>query len=520
MPGRFLLAATIAVCCWAAAGSVVASDTVVKPVPAPQIAPADLGERMAAVYKVMWEAPDDGVAALAAELDAIMKDPGFTSLTAKDHYLAHWMAAVLDQRMAKYESAYQHRLRMGEVYPEAKTEGDYWVYLAGAAVRTRRYDVAAEALVKMLEVDPAEAKDMSYPFLLSVVREAKKQDDKGPYRRLLMALWQAAYEPGEALSTAQFLWWQLFELHVADGKPDAARKVLAGLTDAHYVIRIRADKRYRAFVGDLPSSGDYSAAYRHERSKVRSKVAAHPDLIEGQTMLADYLMKERRYDEALAVMDAALSKVDAAPKDQPAFSDLDDHYQWAVEARANALRGLGRWNEVTEGKVKAKAAGTESDSVSQALNLGVYYVAIEKPEAALMEADAIAPDQVSGYGAMVAAEIRVCAYAQQGKVSERDQWLGYMKDHEVDGPGLYLEGLRCAGDFDALAKAVIAQLKDVETRSETLVDLQDYDEDPALTLQEKRMNAIDATVKARRDVRSAIARYGFVEAYSLKGIEP
>ncbi|EGF89698.1 hypothetical protein ABI_41210 [Asticcacaulis biprosthecium C19] len=516
MSAKTKLAALIAVAVLASAGAANAITTPAAPLS--QTAQDSLFKRLEkAVTEGHAESPE-GAAALTVELRSIIADPGFSLLPPRYRAGAYAILAVALSTQAQHEDAYRMLLKAGELSDEFAQSVYYDVMLSSIALLAGEDVAAINALASAYEKDPGNSTGIRSELVERIDHRASLLTDTAPRRRLLEALWAADYAHDNPLWTAQDLWWCLFELRVAAGDDEAAREVLPKLVEAKYVVAVRADNRYTRFTADLPSGGDYRAAYLQNRAETEARIAANPDLIEGQKMLSDYLASDGKFEEALALLDAALKK-GRAPG-EPAYSDFTDQERWVLEGRADLLGEMGRQEEQTLEHVKARDAAIAAggDKVSQALNLGGYYNSIERPDLALKEVEGADIKSASPYGRMVAAEVRVCAYQQLEDQAHVEVWMDYLTENRLEGPTMYRTALACVGNMDGLAAMVISELEDPKTRNVMLRGLQTYD-DPVgnVTPYERSMSAINYAIKVRPDVRAAIAKYGTQATYSRSG---
>ena len=104
-------------------------------------------------------------------------------------------------------------------------------------------------------------------------------------------------------------------------------------------------------------------------------------------------------------------------------------------------------------------------------------------------------------------------YLKDSKMA--NEAMRYLREHTDDAPGAYEGALERSGDLDAAAARLIARLSDPESRTETLVELQEYKETPAppAVIKERRRSR---SVRARADVRAAVAKVGRIEHYDLE----
>jgi tetratricopeptide (TPR) repeat protein len=427
-------------------------------------------------------------AAKSALLD-IIAQPEFAALDARTRFAAYCLLASIEHDEGDDKSAYEHMLLAAET-GQANNNFDYWSMLDDIAFALRKHDVCAEALIKMITISPEKVNQLGSPYITGVVYWAKKLNDNGIHRKaLLEALWQGKYTPPEpfAADDAESLWFDLFEIYMAEGQTQKAEAILPALTQPSLILRLRIDNRYRPYA-----------------------------LLVGPNELAAALMLQNQLPEALEVMDAALQKIASAPKDKPAFDDLDVYLSWTHSTRAEILNKLGRWDEALAGEAKSReiALSLKEETISHAINLGGVYYALGRPNEAL-EALTFGSEEIAPYGLMAIEEVRACAYAQLRDKDNMEKSLNYMRDHSNDGFGPLEYALLCANKGDEVAKLIISRLDDPQLRNETLVRLQTYLLCAHPTAYQLITRARYKAVLEKRDVKAAIERYGVIEQFPI-----
>jgi tetratricopeptide (TPR) repeat protein len=256
------------------------------------------------------------------------------------------------------------------------------------------------------------------------------------------------------------------------------------------------------------SQYDITAQLTRELVRAKAQSAAMPDRLEGVVEVAVELLNAGRDNEALAVVDAALARLKSDPK---AFSDAEDKRNWILDTRARLLYRLGRFDEALVLRVQAAQEKEDGGvNVSQAINLGDLYVDLGRPKDALAAVSALG--FMSGYGQMAFEGVRACAYAQLGDQVNLARSLGYLKSHSGDAPTAAANAELCAGDVDAAAAEIIAQLENPQTRENTLLSLQDYIDWRRAPFDAK-MHAAWFAMRARPDVQAEIAKVGGIESW-------
>ena len=349
--------------------------------------------------------------------------------------------------------------------------------------------------------------------MFGLIREANKLPPSDVRKLdLLEALYtanwkvQGRFEPSD-------LWSDLSLLLLARGRIDRAREVAARVTEPYALIGMRADDRFAAVTaaGFLPA--DIKKAALRMIDEAREAALASPRLLKPLHILTFYMLKSRQYQEVLAMTDDVLARAAAASGGKAAYEDKSELI-WIMDHRARALQGRDRWDEAVDQLTRAARRPEEGDiNVSQKINLAALLLDMGRPKealAAISELGELAP-----YGRMQVESVHHQAGLELKDRKMADEAMRYLQEHMDDAPETYEVELVRAGDLDAAAARVIARLADPERRTQTLVELQEYEERPAPpAVLEQR--ARWRSVHARADVRAAVAKVGRIEHYDLE----
>jgi hypothetical protein len=424
-------------------------------------------------------------------------------------------------------AAYRGFIELGERNPALRTQTDYLFFEMRAAQAVHEDVDAADSLAALVKADPAVlprlGEDGDFTVRDIVDRTYRLKDGGRTTLRLLEALHDTGYHANNVFWPNEPMWFHLFEAYVATDQQTKARALVASFTDPNSLIGLQADNRYAAYAADGPGKGDFKAAADTYLKALEDLAAANPRKLEGQVVVADYLVTLNRPADALRILDAAEASIRAAAKGHAPYDDLDAQLDWAMDARTRALEILTTVSDAealkaataSQEKADRTAKAKKIDPVSQKINLADTYLAEgQNPKAISTLAD-IDLSRASPYGVMAAEEARACAYSGLGDQAHAKVALDYMKAHVDDSPRLLRSALRCAGDLDGLAGLLIASLDNPVTRNATLVELQHYLPALHVTAFEKREAAKEVQVRGRPDVQAAIARYGRVNTYPI-----
>jgi beta-barrel assembly-enhancing protease len=124
---------------------------------------------------------------------------------------------------------------------------------------------------------------------------------------------------------------------------------------------------------------------------------------------------------------------------------------------------------------------------------------------------------ISAYGRMQEAIVRLDAAIQLGDTEQTAKWLAFIKEHRVDAPRTYEDSLLLTNDFDAASKWLIERLEDKDLRWQTLLSIQDYAV-PQLTARQADFEKRRRALLARPDVQAQIQKVGRIESYKIEGL--
>ncbi len=374
---------------------------------------------------------------------------------------------------------------------------------------------AVHALTVMIKRFPEALRDLPDETVDYWSRQARKlPDGQAKQFALIEALFFMGWKPQDRFTDLSDMHMTYALGLIQRGRIPEARTQARMTTRPEAIIMMRADKRYDPMQEHLkPKIGP-----QDRQADLVPLLAKYPDRLSGPVAQAEVLLDLHKPKDALAVIDAAIAKANAAPD---AFIDQDEKLGWALDVRNRVLNALGRRDEALE----ALAAGARMPehgqaNVNQTLNLAIRQLQNAQPKAALATANTVRLDRMSPYGRAVALQARSCAQAALG---QRDEALAGLKDLRAIGDeakGNTLEVLLCLNDLDGAAALVIERLKSEELRSQTLLYLQkgpapDFPT-PYLTEQEARMDAL----RRRPDVIAAVEPVGRIETYRPEDLWP
>jgi tetratricopeptide (TPR) repeat protein len=320
--------------------------------------------------------------------------------------------------------------------------------------------------------------------------------------RLMEAIWESGSAPTEPFARQNQFWFELLTSYVERGEDEKARDVAARLNSPNLVAALRFDKRFER-LGAIASAKGFALTQQKELAWARQLVVDHPQLLEAANQLANVLIDMGEFDEALHVAETALARTED-PAALP-FEDLEDHLHWLHDLQARALFRLGRYDDAVAAETAALET-SENDDVSHHVNLGIVLLSLDRPAEALAVLDKAGSG--SHFGKMAVEQARACAHALLGNETEFERSLDYLKSYKNDGFNALLTAMLCDNRLDEIAPLLIEQIETPDTRTNALLDLQDFTIRPNLTAFETEMERRKQSLLTRPDVRATIERHG------------
>lgn len=480
-----------------------------------QVKPSELSVINAILRQGRAKAEKGDWAGAKESYQSVVNNPVFPKLSAEMRHFAYYVLAMAELYNDEPQLAYEHMVAAAQAAPK-EMDGSSWLFYAKVALEAGKFEDGGDAAVRAVTQFPDQIRKMDSWRIFSVTSELEKiKDDRVRYQRFLEGLRAINYVPDDAFTTAETLWFDLFTIYADRGDDAKAQAIADGLTEPFTVVRRQIDKRYQRFV----AAGDdaYMKAVEGDIAVARAVAARNPEKIEGVHRIANKLININQLTEARKLIDEALAKVDAAPKDKPVFTDLGEYHAWILGERSSILMQMGRHDDALAAQTKARdvAIAADQDTVSHKINLGGLLNDLGKPVEALNEVKDIDSKKTSKYGTMAAEEVRACAHSQLGDKAGLAKSLEFMRGHAEDGENALQSALLCANESDEAAKRLIAQLDDPVKRGAVLATLQIYLAKPQPTAWQKTIDSRFADLVARPDVQAAIAKYGVIRRYPV-----
>jgi len=413
-----------------------------------------------------------------------------------------------------FECAYQeHQSELALNYVEEATKlpgapQELWQARLGLELRAKHL-AAAVSTAETLPSDMADVLNVVKVAYWRYLTDELKSEPK-LRQRLLKVLASHTYLPAELGTSSDYFRWEYAKI-LADGgdKPGAAALVTL-IDDPKALMQISLDTRLREFV---PANFDARFASELHLARMREVASAHPGLMSPHLDFVFDLLFLDRGEEALATLEA----IDPDKADRSNFSDKTDQLRWWWDFKARAYALLGRYDEAVAAYTRAMALNEANQpNISQTINLAALQLRFNHPADALITLAPVMDGKVpaSPYGLMQFRVNHGCASFKTGKRGEANTDLAFLREHVVDAPAALTWLQLCMGDIDGAAVSVIKRLETPDERPEALAHLSDYAESPA-TLPKDPYAAGVVTLKARADVKEAIARAGGIRSFNV-----
>lgn len=454
------------------------------------------------------KAQDNDLAGAYLILKRLIASTEFAALNIELRHHALHLAGLCANETGDYAGALVY-LAQSTAMPEAT--GSEWHARLSAAFQLGRIDEAALSLATIARQWPELLPALRDQVISDVLRQLRDQGKNAAWRDLANALFDGNWK---ILGTEpSWLWRALAERLLEEGKLDRAAAVAAAVDSPYDLIAMRVDLRFAGIVKANAALFDIDRALAAQISKAEAAAKQDPNSLEKLTVLTYALLSGSRYQEVLALSDQALARATPALGQLQPYSDANEYLIWIMDNRARALRGLGRYDEAVE-QLERAARRPENGhvNVSNAINLGVIYCQLDRPDDALRAIEEVR--DVSPYGRMQLEGVRQCAALGKGDAKTAQAAIAYLREHRKDAEGSYDEALLQANQLEAAAVLLIERLNSSEKRGKALLEIQDWVR-PNGTPRGRELHRRWLQLLQRADVKAAIEKVGRIESQPL-----
>lgn len=442
---------------------------------------------------------------------SVISAPAFDSLKPAVQHAVLLGEGLLLQSMERNAEA--HPLLVRACGYSATASSYDWAARLQTAYALGDFADAGESLVKLAHAWPMTIRQFNDQAVFRILSELKKSPDGQSLRFQLMDALYAAHWKVEGALEPSWVWMELSLHLLSQGESSRAEDVADHVEAVSSLIEMRVDNRYAPIVNANPTHFDIKRAADSQVQKLRDLVAKAPRSLTMAMELQYALLSVHKEAEVIAIADEVIAKIKNAKNGETLYDDQQSHLIWIMDSRARALERLGRWDEaVAQLSLASRRPESGGMNVSQAINLGVLYVKLGRAKEALAVVSEVG--SMSPYGHMQLESVKYQAAVQLGDSATADAAFAYLQTHQEDAEDTYQEALIHSGKLDEAAKRYIARVEAPETRSDALLEAQNFIDLPTTDAMTKWKLQWKALL-ARADVQQAINKVGKVERYAV-----
>jgi tetratricopeptide (TPR) repeat protein len=453
-------------------------------------------------------AAKDNATAYNAVLEAI-NDPGFPTLEPATQHAALELAYVSAFGAKEFAQAHQFASRASAL-PQQSIED--WQYRLSASARINNYRDEAICITSMLALRGVESAGLTTEAVRRAYRDTRSPEFSEARRQMLVALYDRRWRPTDGASASD-MWRSLSLLLLESNDAAKAAQVVSLIDEPTDVIAMRADLRYKPLLKSPYFESDPHQAARARIRVLRAHLAGHPRSLAALMLLTHALLTSREDDEALSLTTEADLKIVNSQAGSPPFDDIEQNHRWILNAKAGALRNLGRFEDALVELRRAVDLPHKDDTVSQPINLALLLCELDRP----LEAIEALPkmEDASDYGNALLAFVELTAAVERGEPDAVRVHLQYLRDHQGVSPSTFQKALLIAGEFSEAEAVLLSRLSDPEKRTDALVELQTYSE-RKLPPRARAWHAEYEKLKTATSIRQAATRVGTLGRYTWR----
>ena len=454
----------------------------------------------------------DECAPAAASLKSIYEDPQFSSLNGRMRSAVLEGADVCEARLGHTEYAFTLSQRAIQE-PDASSLA--WGLHIDLALNLSHTADAVSALTALARRSPSLLGGLREETIFSAYAYAEGLPNADARRlELLDALDKAQWRPKDPFNDALALKLDRIRLLLAAHRDAEAVEVATAINDPATLIVLRVDDRFASVAPD-PKAMDIVQATRKALVAAVLLADKRPEWLSGPFRVAQLRMRLGEDEGALRIIQAALDRY--RDFGASAFADADDHLRGLQALKAEVLARMGRLNEADGAFAEAAAQDATGDQgFEERLAYASYLIDTDRSPLALDLLHDLKTDSLTDTGKAYVAAMRACAYSVLKDTPAMRREMTVVTAPALPDYGALLNGLICAGDFDAAAKVYVDRLKDPAKRTEALLALQHYKRPATHGAEDKAWDDDYLRVQARPEVQSAIkAAGGRVETFDI-----
>jgi len=466
----------------------------------------DLSSRLRAAFQAFDR--KDAAAAETAVL-AALNDPSFAALDEATRHMALALATQVLLQTGKPVKAQQYAIQATQL-PEQNLED--WRNRLTAAFNLQDPRDEAECVTAIFRRWGADTAILPDETIFRAFANTNLAELSEVRLAMLEALYQRRWHPADG-RTASSLWRELSRLLLEAGEPDRAEQVAVLVDDPDDIIAMRADSRYRPLLKSQFVQTNAQHAARDRLKTLQDNVRQQPRSLRALWYLLTAMATERMDEDVLTLTADVDRRIHEAGDGAAAYDEYAQRYSWILDARARALRHLGRYDEAVDALRRATTLPDRVDTVSQSINLAGLLCELDRSEEAL--ASLPSADRVSAFGRMQIESIRLSVAIERGSDGDAAQALTYLREHRADSPQALQHGLLRAGARDEAEQWLLSRLNDPTQRTAALLEMQHYLE-PARPPRAAQWHDRSVVLRARPTVRAALSKVGEIDSYQWR----
>jgi tetratricopeptide (TPR) repeat protein len=444
-----------------------------------------------------------------AAVTAALDDPSFSALDDDTRHFALALATRVTLQLEEPAKAQGFAIRATQM---AQQSLDDWRNRLSASMKLQDARDQAECIAAIARRWGEDANAFPAGSVLTVFANTAQVEVDDVRIDMLDALYERRWRPKD-WGTASPLWRELSRLLLAGGEIDRAAQVAVLIDESDDIIAMRADWRFRPIAKSQFVRFNAKRTARDRIKALQESVRKNPRSLEVLTRLLARMASARMDLEAIALAEEVDRRLQAAGAGPAPYDNLPDDYPWVLNARAIALRHLGRFEEAVVQLRRAVEVPGSRDKISYPVNLAWLLCDLDRPDEALM----VLPQgkAASPYGNMAIESLRLAVAVEKGNTEDVNEALDYLRAHRADSPSAFQGALVRTGRLDEARQWLISRLNDSEERTRALLEMQRYFE-PKRTKREAQWHENIVALKADPAVLSAISKLGQIDAYTWR----
>lgn len=433
--------------------------------------------------------------------------PDFAEQTEDTRFRVYLGLGFAESALGKAQDALEH-LELAK--PLGQTNPAFWQMYMLAAGQLEDFPKAIHAAAILASRFPEISSDWADEFLFALLRESRGVAEAQSDRMVLLdALWRNEFKPEDSTRSMDGFWIELLNAKLAADDTSGAASVASTLHTPDAVRDLTIYRAYEQFAPESPAKAWQEAA-EGQISMYRDLVGQQPELAKPSSRLGSWLTRAGRPAESLIVLDAALKRIDDAPRGVSAYDDQAEYLAWLHNGRAIALLSMGLWDQAVQAQEESfrVAQAVEAGSLSQAVNMAEIYLYVGQFDRAVETARTANPDLGSAYGQMSVKWTEACANKMAGRDAQASEIVDDMVEMATVAFPAVAAAIACVRPEADAAQFLIDSLDNEATREDALQFLQRpllaKSAPPAYTAINDRVEAL----RQREDVLEAVAEYG------------